>query len=115
MYHLLSTFFKFLLIYISFLLLSQNVSAHNKVNFLRVNFPPLWITEGPLKEKGIADEAEIFIQNKFTQYSYSHIDVTVARAQSLMTDKSNEIYCAVPHGKGFFKNVIESKIWVAFI
>jgi len=94
-------------------ILSVHLFAHEEVNFLRVNFPPLWITSGPLEKKGIADEGEKLIKNELREYSYNYLDVTVARAQVFMTKKSEGIYCAVPHGKGFFDNIIESKPWVA--
>jgi len=92
---------------------TQNLFAQKQINFLRVNFPPLWITEGPLKEKGIADAGENFIKETIPHFSYKNIDVTVARAQSFMSGQNKKTYCAVPHGKDFFKNVIESKVWVA--
>jgi len=93
-------------------ILAINIYADKEVNFIRVNFPPLWITSGTLQNKGIADEGEKLIKNELIEYSYNYLDVTVARAQVFMTKKSEEIYCAVPHGKGFFDNIIESKTWV---
>lgn len=105
---ILIKFFLFILFFFT-----QNLLAQNQINFLRVNFPPLWITEGPLKSEGIADAGENFIKNTMPHFSYKNIDVTVARAQSFMSGQSEKTYCAVPHGKGFFKNVIESEVWVA--
>lgn len=100
---------------ISFIILifAQNLFAQNQINFLRVDFPPLWIVDGTLKGKGIADAGEIFLKKEVPQFSYKNIDVTVARAQAFMSGEHEKTYCAVPHGKGFFKNVVESKVWVA--
>ena len=107
----LSLFIKSLFFFI--LLFSQNLFAQNQINFLHVNFPPLWIVDDTIKAEGIADEGEVFIKKEFPQFSYNSVDVTVARAQSLMSQKNTITYCAVPHGKGFFNNVIESKVWAA--
>ena len=101
------------LFFLIILFLSPSLFAQNQINFLRINFPPLWIVDGDLKSKGIADDAEAFFKKEFPWFSYKHLDVTVARAQTFMSQNSEETYCAVPHGKGFFKNVVESKVWVA--
>jgi len=107
----LSLYIKILLLFILFP--TQYLFGQEKINFLHVNFPPLWIIEGNLKGKGIADAGEIFIKKRFPQFEYNNIKVTVARAQSFMSKKNKNTYCAVPHGKGFFKNIVESKVWVA--
>ena len=90
-----------------------NLFGQNQINLLRVNFPPLWIIDGSLKEKGIADSGESFIKKNLSAFTFNHLDVTVARAQSLMSNKREQTYCAVPHGKGFFKNTVESSVWIA--
>ena len=107
----LSLFIKTFFLFILFS--TQYLFAKNKINFLHVNFPPLWIVDGNLKDEGIADAGEKFLKKSFPQFKYNHIEVTVARAQLFMSRKSENTYCAVPHGKGFFENVVESKIWVA--
>ena len=106
-------YFKLIKLLILCSIIASNVYADKEVNFLRVDFPPLWITSGILQNKGIADEGEKLIKNELIEYSYNYLDVTVARAQIFMTKKSEGIYCAVPHGKNFFDNIIQSKIWVA--
>ncbi len=87
--------------------------SNDQINFLRVDFPPLWIIDGPLKQKGIADVAEAFLQKTLNSYTYKYSNVTVARAQYYLSNRLEKTYCAIPHGKGFFKNAQESKVWIA--
>jgi len=104
--------FKFINI-IAVLLFTSNLFAEQKIHLLRVNYPPLWVNSGPLKGQGFADAGEAFLIDQFKQFSFVSINSNVARAQSLMVHTRKETYCAVPHGKGFFNNVVESKVWVA--
>ncbi len=106
-------FFNIIFFFLITLFFIPTLIAQDKINFLRVDFPPLWIVNDNLKGKGIADAGEDFIKLEFPAFSYSHLKVTVARAQAFMSNKYEKTYCAVPHGKGFFKNVVESKVWVA--
>lgn len=88
-------------------------SETEEITFIRVNFPPLWIVDGALKGQGIADAGEELLKKEFDQFKFRHQDVNVARAERFMTTKGGKTYCAAPHGKGFFKDTLESKIWVA--
>lgn len=87
--------------------------SENEVTFLNVKFPPLWILDGSYKGKGLADKAETYIKQNLRSYKYTSMEVTVARAEHFMTNEKKRTFCAVPHGKDFFKNVQESKVWAA--
>lgn len=103
------------LVTLSVLLITSRAaySHQEKIYFINVNFPPLWNNHGILKNNGIADLGEKYIKKSVLNYNYIPIHTTVARAQVLLSTTTPETYCAIPHGKGYFKNVIESKIWTA--
>jgi uncharacterized protein (TIGR02285 family) len=103
----------FVTISLTLFFLAPTFSMDNTIHFLNVNFPPLWNNEGPLKNKGIADRGEQYIRKDIKLFKYQTLSTNVARAEILLTQTSSKTYCAVPHGKGYFKDAIESKVWTA--
>lgn len=103
---------KILLLSIIALLITPTIAGVDRtIHFINIDFPALWILEGKLKGEGIADKAEQYFQRELKNFTYQQMNVPVNRAEYFMSGKHQETYCAVPHGKGFFKNSIESKIW----
>jgi len=72
-----------------------HLSAGESITWVEVNFPPIWILEGPDKGNGILDGLISIYEKNMPVYEHHHVAANITRILSMMKEGQNVCHAGI--------------------